>query len=135
MVNEAKQIRLGSAVLITNADRVLLGRRNKEPNFGRWVLPGGKIEPGETHQQAAIREAFEELGIHITVGALVGKGVYHLLDDSYHRVIIYSLATTTDTHIKPSSDISEAKFFDRSELRCVDITPIVAEVLRDAGWL
>src|SRR5437660_1789038 len=36
-------VRVGSAVLVVDDRRVLLGRRGKQPNFGRWVLPGGKV--------------------------------------------------------------------------------------------
>jgi 8-oxo-dGTP pyrophosphatase MutT (NUDIX family) len=43
--------------------RFLIGRRKYEPAKGQWCLPGGHIEPGETPQQAAIRELREETGI------------------------------------------------------------------------
>lgn len=43
--------------------RFLIGRRRYEPAKGQWCLPGGHIEPGETPQQAAIRELHEETGI------------------------------------------------------------------------
>lgn len=129
------KIRIGSALLIVQDGRVLLGRRNKEPNFGRWVLPGGKIEFGETHEEAAVREAKEELGVSVRLRRLAGDGVYHLVDEEAHRIIIYSLAEPTGGEICPSDDISEARFFMPDELDMLDLTPIVRRVLQDEGWL
>ncbi len=128
-------IRVGSAVLIVRDNKLLLGRRNKQPDFGRWILPGGKIEYGETHEEAAIREAKEELGLTIEVVRLAGKGVYHILPPDRHRIIIYSIATIIDGIITPSSDISEASFFTKDELKKLDITDVVRKVLFDSDWL
>lgn len=133
-MNSEKKIRAGSAILIIHENTILLGKRNKEPNFGRWILPGGGIEIGETHQQAAQREAQEELGIDIIVHGLAGKGVYHIFDEKYHRIIIYSFATPQNLNLSVSSDVSEAKFFTKEELYSLDITPTVKEVLKDANW-
>jgi len=46
---------------------VLLVQRGKEPAKGRWALPGGSIEWGETITQAAAREVLEETGLRVTV--------------------------------------------------------------------
>lgn len=135
MTGNKKAIRVGSAVLIIEGDKILLGRRNKDPYFGRWVLPGGKIEYGETHQQAAIREAKEELGVEIEVIRLAGKGIYYIFSTDEHRMIVYSIARLTEEKISPSTDISEARFFTRDELKNLDITPVVHEVLRDERWI
>jgi 8-oxo-dGTP diphosphatase len=135
IMDNNKKIRVGSAVLIVKGNEILLGKRNKEPNFGRWVLPGGKIEFGETHQQAAVREAQEELGIKIKVERLAGKGIYHLVEGDTHRMIIYSIASHIDGALNPSSDISDAKFFSKEELKMLDITPVVRQILGDELWI
>lgn len=51
------------ATVIRGGD-VLLVRRANPPDVGRWGFPGGKIETGETIQQAALRELHEETGVH-----------------------------------------------------------------------
>ena len=135
MVTEQRAIRAGSAVLIVDGDSILLGRRNKHPNFGRWVLPGGKIEFGETHVDAAVREAKEELGLTIRIQRLAGCGIYYILPPPEHRLIIYSVAERIAGDIHPSSDISEARFFTPHELLDLDLTEIVSCVLRDESWL
>jgi mutator protein MutT len=55
------------AVVIKD-NSVLLVRRANPPDAGLWGLPGGKIEFGESIEQAAVRELYEETGIHARVG-------------------------------------------------------------------
>ncbi len=55
----------GASILFIEADQVLLVRRDREPYRGCWSLPGGSVEPGETAEQAARREAMEETGLTV----------------------------------------------------------------------
>jgi 8-oxo-dGTP diphosphatase len=45
--------------------QVLLMQRNKEPNLGLWIAPGGKVEPHESPHEAARREMLEETGLDV----------------------------------------------------------------------
>jgi 8-oxo-dGTP diphosphatase len=64
-----------AAVIITDG-RVLACERASPPEVaGRWEFPGGKVEPGETDQQALARECAEELGVRVEVGERVGPDV------------------------------------------------------------
>ncbi|MCY7394775.1 MAG: (deoxy)nucleoside triphosphate pyrophosphohydrolase [Nocardioides sp.] len=64
---------VGAAVV--HGGRVLAARRTAPPEVaGRWELPGGKVEPGETPEQALVREVEEELGCRVeVVGWLPGR--------------------------------------------------------------
>lgn len=65
-------MRLVAAALILRDDTVLIcQRRADQPMALKWEFPGGKIEPGETAEQALARELDEELGIHAEIGACV----------------------------------------------------------------
>jgi 8-oxo-dGTP diphosphatase len=60
------------AIAIRNG-ALLLIRRGHAPSRGRWSLPGGRIEPGESAQDALVREMAEETGLTVEVGELVGE--------------------------------------------------------------
>ena len=65
-------LRFVAAALIVRDGEVLIGqRRPNQPMALLWEFPGGKIEAGESPQQALARELDEELGIHATVGPRV----------------------------------------------------------------
>src|SRR3954454_17544729 len=64
-----------AAVIITDG-RVLACERSAPPEVaGRWEFPGGKVEPGESDEEALARECAEELGVRVEVGPRVGPDV------------------------------------------------------------
>ena len=56
------------AVIVDGHGRVLLVQRGHEPEKGRWSVPGGHVEAGESFAQAARREVLEETGLHVEIG-------------------------------------------------------------------
>lgn len=60
------------AVITDARGRVLVTERGTGPFCGSWVLPGGYVDPGETVEQACIREVREELGLAVKLTGLVG---------------------------------------------------------------
>ena len=56
---------LGACVAIWRADTILLAKRSRAPSAGLWAMPGGLVEIGETLEQAAKREVFEETALEI----------------------------------------------------------------------
>ncbi|HEY2549335.1 MAG TPA: NUDIX domain-containing protein [Streptosporangiaceae bacterium] len=67
-----QRIPCAGAVIRDAAGRLLLIRRRNEPGAGLWSLPGGRIEPGETAEQAVVREVREETGLEVSPGRLLG---------------------------------------------------------------
>ena len=77
---------VGCAIAREPDGRVWLARRGFEPRRGRWSMPGGFVDLGETVQEAIARELDEELGVRADVGGLVGVYSY---PDERHVVIVF----------------------------------------------
>jgi 8-oxo-dGTP diphosphatase len=127
--------RIGSALLVRDeVNRILLGKRNKDPQRGSWVIPGGKIHAFESIAEAAARELQEETGLVVEVGDHFN--VYEIINPpNEHRIVIYSWGKVVGGEAKASDDISELRFFELDELGEVPVTPLVRRVLVDAGFL
>src|ERR1044072_8854688 len=98
--------RLGAAVLIRASEgRVLLVRESHpewEPEQEPWVIPGGKIEEGETPRGAAERELFEETGIVAKIGPLIGVYVWH--SDDVFLAFVFAAEVTAGVAAVPDGD-------------------------------
>ena len=127
--------RVGSAVIVKDeANRILLGKRNKDPQRGSWILPGGKIKAFESIAEAAVRELQEETGLQIEVQSQFR--VYEVIDPpGEHRIIIYSWARVSGGSLRAADDVSEVRFVSFDELGDLPLTPLVRRVLEDAGYL
>jgi 8-oxo-dGTP diphosphatase len=67
-----EQVVVGAALI--DDGRLLAAQRAAPPALaGLWEFPGGKVEPGEDERAAVARECFEELGVHVAVGDLLGE--------------------------------------------------------------
>lgn len=85
-------------------ERVLLCKRNIEPRWGKWTLPAGFMELGETAEQGAARETDEEAGALITMGPL-----FSLLSvPQVGQVHIFYLATVLSRRFDPGHETLEA---------------------------
>lgn len=63
--------KVGVGVLVVESGRLLLVRRAREPERGKWSLPAGFVDHGEDPRQTAAREALEEAGLTIVVEGLI----------------------------------------------------------------
>ncbi|THB78234.1 MAG: NUDIX domain-containing protein [Desulfobacteraceae bacterium] len=68
--------KLVACTIARTKNGIVLQQRNKSPKRGYWVLPGGFVDRGETLEQAAIREFYEETGLHTRIDSLIGTYSY-----------------------------------------------------------
>jgi ADP-ribose pyrophosphatase YjhB (NUDIX family) len=82
----ARPVTVGVRVIAVEQDQVMLVRHRY---LDGWYLPGGGVRPGETHEQAVRREAFEELGV--TLGALTLFGIYtNVAEGKRDHIVVFS---------------------------------------------
>ena len=100
--------------VVKDDDLVLLVREEKAKNFGKWNLPGGHHEVGESFEEGAIREVCEET--HLTVGIVSLLGVYlsHEATESSLRVVFN--AEPESGEAKAGDEILEVRWFSQGEV-------------------
>jgi 8-oxo-dGTP diphosphatase len=106
------------AVIVDDAERVVLTRRAIPPFRDLWVMPGGKIDLGEPLTRAVRREVREEIGIDVVVGDLVDV-FEHLTpgQDNDHFVILYYWCRASTRELAPNpAEVAEARWVPRGEL-------------------
>ena len=65
-----------SCGIVNKDDKILMVKRAKKEGDLLWVFPGGKIEDGETSEEACIREVNEETGLNVSIVSLIGERVH-----------------------------------------------------------
>lgn len=123
-----------TAAVIEEDGRVFVARRGPGRHLaGAWELPGGKVEPGETPEQALARELSEELGISCEVGELLCAVVYEGTEPALELLAYRVRRRTGAIELR---EHTEARWAAPAELRGMDLPPsdrLVVERLYGTG--
>jgi ADP-ribose pyrophosphatase YjhB (NUDIX family) len=119
--------------LVVHDGRLLVVRRGRSPGRGLWSVPGGRVERGESLQDAVVREVAEETGLAVRPGAVVGRveraapanGVY-VIDDLSCELDGPAAA------LRAGDDADEARWVSRGELERLACVDLLVETLE--GW-
>lgn len=119
--------------LILKNQKVLLVKRNQSPAKGLWALPGGKVNLGETLQQAAAREIFEETGVTI----IPGQPIYTFEniqrdengDVQFHYVIVDLMAEFKEGELKAGDDAADVGWFSIDEMEEILVNKTTKELV------
>ena len=98
--------------LVTSGEKILLCKRAIKPQYGLWNLPAGFLENGESAEDGAMRETFEESKARVEIVKL--HVLYSL--PSVNQVYLHFLARHKESIIEPTKESLEVRFFDREEI-------------------
>lgn len=115
------------AALIWNNGKLMICRR--PANKARpllWEFVGGKVEPGETKEQALIRECREELAISITVGEIFMDVTHAYPDMTLHLTLFHAAITGGTPKLLEHQDL---KWVTADEIQNYEFCPADAEIL------
>lgn len=111
---------------------MLLIRRAHPPDEGSWSLPGGRVEDGETDEQAVAREVREETGLEILVGAPLGSVSREGPGGSVYDIHDYA-ATVSGGELEAGDDAGDARWVHPDELTKLPLTGGLLETLTAWG--
>jgi mutator protein MutT len=118
------------AVIICNG-KILLEKRKNEPGKGKWSVPGGLVELGESVEQTVIREVKEETGLEVEKPEHIDVVDNIIRDESgrvkYHFVIIDYFMKLKGGTLKAASDAEELKWVPLSDVEKHDLTKTFRE--------
>lgn len=125
-MGEDKRVGVGFGVMILKDNKILLGKRHDDPEKadsalhgeGTWTMPGGKIKFGESFEDAAYRETFEETSIKIDKEKLKLISIANDKVDDAHFITIGFLCEDFKGGVKimEPDEITDWKWFSLNEL-------------------
>ncbi len=119
--SEGKIIVAAGAVISDSNGRVLLVRHRPERKgfwAGKWICPGGKVEPGESLDEAAAREVMEETGLKLQIDSWLPP-FERIVREAEHvrmHVIYLDCVGTAEGEPIPGDDVGEAEWFTETEI-------------------
>ena len=117
---------VGTGALILRDGMLLLVKRGAQPGFGKWSVPGGLVELGESVQNAMMREVKEEVGLDVEAVKLTDVVDTITLDGNgrvqFHFVVVNFVARIVGGELKTATDILEARWIPVSEVDKINLT-------------
>lgn len=125
---------VGIGAVIVVEGKIVLIKRGHEPLAGRWSLPGGAVELGETLQEAVAREMLEETGLVVRVGPPIEVFDRIMRDDDgrvrYHFVLIDYLCWRIGGELRAGSDVADAVVAGIHELDAFELCGLTTSVIQ-----
>lgn len=109
---------MGAGALVVDNERVLLVRNRYGVTRERYLLPAGRVKPGEMPDRAAERETLEETGLRVQVTGLLGVRIWGMESGEHNYFFMFQARLLSAvSELRPSlEEVSDARFFTRAEL-------------------
>ena len=128
---------VGVGVVVIRDGRLLTVKRGKEPYKGKWSIPGGGIELGETLYEGAQREVLEECSVKVEIERVLDTVDEIIRDEKgrvkYHFIDIDVLGRYVDGESKAQSDAAECRWVALKEIERLDIPSNLRDMLKRNG--
>ena len=121
----------GVGVAVISDDKLLVVQKRDGPFAGRWALPGGKIELGETRETAAAREVKEETGLDVAIDDViwVGETIGPGSPPQWHFTLVDFAAHVTGGELVAGDDAVDARWVTIDELVALPLFPLMDEIV------
>ncbi len=108
----------GAGAVVVERERVLLVRNRYGVTRGLYLLPAGRMQPGELPDRAAERETLEETGLHVAATGLLGVRIWTMKnhEQNYFFMFLARLLSPIEDLHPDLTEIEDARFFTRTEL-------------------
>ncbi len=123
LLRPRRPLSIGAGSIVVHDNRVLLVRNIRGVTKGRYLLPAGRVNPGEMPDQAAIRETFEETSLRVEIEGLMGVRIW-VMDDGEHNYFFMFRAKLLSpvNELRPDlAEIDDARFFSREEMEALTV--------------
>jgi 8-oxo-dGTP diphosphatase len=130
MDEKASRVPCVGAIVRDAAGRLLLIQRGQPPGVGRWSLPGGRVEAGETDAEALVREVREETGLDVSVGELAGRVSWDGPGDAVYDIADYACNVVGGT-LAAGDDAADVRWVSATELADLPASEGLVETLAD----
>ena len=122
---------VGVGTIIICNGKLLLEKRKNEPGKGKWSVPGGLVDLGESVEQTVIREVKEETGLEVEKPEHIDVVDNIIRDENgrvkYHFVIIDYFMRLKGGTLKAASDAEELKWVSLNDVEKYDLTKTFRE--------
>ena len=132
-----KHTHVGVYGIIINDNKILLVKKQRGPYVGKWDLPGGGVEPGETSIETSNRELLEECGYSAAetkLANVINNRIVYLNNENQREEltllsIIYFVTLKQYEHadkqniVRDTEDVSDSKWFNLHEVLLTPLTP------------
>lgn len=136
-IGQNARLAVGCSATIFNEDHTKVLLTQREDN-GQWCLPGGHMEAGETAEEAAVREAWEETGLRVHAVHLIGvytspNFVIEYADGRRHQIVAMNFeCEIVGGELGLSNETTAFGYFSPQEIQELDLMPHHHMRIKDA---